>query len=143
MRTRTNGRHAVGNRYTKMSHRRKFDPNALTARDVLVIVPVVIGIAALGILFAFSVSHEVYIRWGGLAFVTVVVFGLFINDSREFFRKSQFWVLTVLLLAVHLTAFGIVLTHIREWKLMWFMVMILEVPVLVFFRNRLKNSSYE
>jgi len=123
-----------------MSHRRKFDPNVLSVRDVLVIVPVVVALIVLIIFFGLSVSHVVYIRWGGLALATLVLFGLFINDSREFFRKWQFWVLTVLLLAVHLTAFGIVLTHVGQWKLVWFMVIILEVPVLVFFRNRLKDT---
>ena len=47
----------------------------------------------------------------------------------------------VLLLAVHLTAFGIVLTHVGQWKLVWFMVIILEVPVLVFFRNRFGDDA--
>lgn len=126
---------------SKANHRRGFDPNALTARDVLVIVPVIIGLFALSIFFAFSVSHEVYIRWGGLAIDTAVLFGLFINCSRQFFRKLQFWVLTALLLAVHLTAFAIVLTHVEEWKLMWFTVIVLEYPVFVFFRNRLQRLS--
>jgi hypothetical protein len=123
----------------KMSRWREFDPNAIKARDVLVIVPVVVAILVLIIFFGLSVSHDVYIRWGGLALATVVLFGLFINDSREFFRKWRFWALTVLLLAVHLTVFGIVLTNIGQWKLIWFMAMVLEVPVLEFSRNRLKD----
>jgi len=41
---------------------------------------------------------------------------------------------------VHLAGFIIVLTHVAEWKLIWFMVMFFEFPVLVFFRNRLQSS---
>jgi drug/metabolite transporter (DMT)-like permease len=120
----------------KANHRRTFDPNALTARDILVIVPVVIGLFALSILLAFSVSHEVYIRWGGLALDTAVLFGLYINYSRKFFRKWQFWALTALLLAVHLTVFAVVLTHVEEWKLMWFTVMVFEYPLFIYARSR-------
>lgn len=124
---------------SKVNRRREFDPNALTLRDVLVIVPVVIGFVALSIFFAFSVSHEVYIKWGGLVLDTAVLFGIFINSSRQFFRTWQFWMLNAALLAAHLTAFAIVLTHVEEWKLMWFLVMALEYPVLIYARSRLPD----
>ena len=127
-------------RSEKVNPSRRFDPNALTVRDVLVVVPVVIGLLIVCILFAFSVSHDVYIRWGGLALDTAVLYGLFINYSRQFFRKWQFWALTALLLSVHLAGFAILLTHVDEWKLTWFTVMAIEYPVLIFFRNRLRYS---
>jgi uncharacterized membrane protein YqhA len=125
----------------KTENRKRFDLDNLRARDVLIIVPVVIGLLISCAFFASSVSHEAYIRWGGLALDTAVLFGLFINSSRQFFQQRQFWVLTVVLLAVHLAAFAIVLTHVEEWQLMWFLVMVLEYPVLVFSRNRLVNPS--
>ncbi len=140
MRSMQSGNNADGNDLMKINHHPRFDPNDLTTRDILIIVPVVIGLLILCASFASSVSHEVYIRWGGLALDTAILYGLFINYSRQFFRRWQFWELTALLLSVHLAGFAIVLTHVDEWKLTWFTVMALEYPVLIFFRNRLRYS---
>lgn len=105
---------------------------------------IAIGFAVVGVLIAVAqagVSQEAYIRWGGLGFNTSILFGYFIVDSRQFFRRWQFWALTAVLLSVHLTGFIVVLAHVAEWKLLWFMVMFLEYPVLVFSRSRLQNPS--
>lgn len=75
----------------KVIQSRKFDPNHLTARDVLIIVPLVLGISAVGIAFAFLVSHEAYIKWGGLAVDTAVLFTFFVNESRQFLKNRRFW----------------------------------------------------
>ena len=141
MQSMQSGSNADGSDHMKSENRRRFDLDNLTARDVLIIVPVVIGLLLLCAFFASSVSHEIYIRWGGLVLDTAVLFGLFINYSRQFFRQLQFWVLTAVLLAVHLTAFAIVLTHVEEWQLMWFGVMVFEYPVLLYARNRLPDPS--
>jgi drug/metabolite transporter (DMT)-like permease len=119
------------------SHSHKFDPKALTARDVLTIVPLVLAFVAVSIFFAFSVSDEVYIRWGGLALDTAIVFGVFIKYSRQFLRERRFWGLTFALLAVHIVAFILILTHVEEWKLVWFTPMAAELPLFLFLRNRL------
>jgi hypothetical protein len=105
---------------------------------------IAIGLAFVGVLIVVAqmgVSQDVYIRWGGLALNTAILFGYFIADSRQFFRRWQFWALTAVLLSVHLAGFIVVLTHVAEWKLLWFMVILFEFPVLVFFRNRLQRSS--
>jgi hypothetical protein len=105
---------------------------------------IAIGFAFVGVLIVVAqkgVSHDAYIRWGGLALNTAILFGYFIADSRQFFRRWQFWALTAVLLSVHLAGFIVVLTHVAEWKLLWFLVIIFEFPVLVFFRSRLPNPS--
>jgi len=104
---------------------------------------VAIAFAFLAAVFAVEGKwgHEAYIRWGGLIGFTSVLFGGFISESGQFFRRWQFWAVTALLLAVHLTAFAIVLTHVEEWKLMWFMVMVFEFPVLTFFRDNLPHTT--
>lgn len=121
----------------EMNHRRRFDPNALTVRDVLTIVPLVLVFVAVSIFFAFSVSDEAYIRWGGLTLDTAVVFGLFIKYSRQFLKARRFWGLTFALLAVHLVAFILILMHVEEWKLVWFTPMAVELPLFLFLRNRI------
>jgi apolipoprotein N-acyltransferase len=88
-------------------------------------------------------GHEAFIRWGGLTGFTAALFGYFAQESRQYFRERRFWMLTAALLAVHLAAFAIVLTHVEEWKLMWFMVMVFEYPVLLYARSRLPNPSQD
>jgi hypothetical protein len=82
-------------------------------------------------------GDEAYIRWGGLAGFTAVLFGYFIQKSRQYFRDRRFWILTAAFLAVHLAAFAVVLIHVDEWKLIWFTGTALEYPVFAFFRERL------
>jgi apolipoprotein N-acyltransferase len=101
---------------------------------------VLIAFAFLGMVFVVEGTwgHDAFIRWGGLAGFTSGLFGYFINESRQYFRERRFWTLTAILMAVHVTAFAIVLTHVEEWKLMWFMVMVLEHPVFAYLRSRLQ-----
>src|SRR6266700_6844740 len=91
----------AGQSYNESNHmqartmnRRRFDPNHLAARDVLIIIPVVLGIVALFIAFAGLVSHDAYVKFGGLAIDTAALFGFFLHDSREYLRKIWFWLLT-------------------------------------------------
>jgi hypothetical protein len=123
-----------------MNPRRKFDPNALTKRNVLVLVPSIIGILALFILFASLVNHETYIKLGGLILTTAVLYGVFIGTSRSFFHMWKFLAFTVAALIVHLTAFTIVLAHVDDWKLTWFTVMVVEYPVLAALRDQCRRD---
>jgi hypothetical protein len=129
----------VVNKPTQTDHYRRFDLNGFAVRELLIVVPLVIGVFVVGIYFELSVGRDAFIKWGGLVAYTAVLFGFFINYSRQFFRQWKFWGLAALLLAIHLTAFAIPLTHVEEWRLTWFMIMAFEYPVLVFFRNRLPD----
>lgn len=115
--------------------RRRFDPNHLTARDVLVLVPVIVGFFALQVGLAIAFGEQV-LRWGGLLVNTAVIFGYFIHGSREQYRDRAFWILFLSLLIIHLTAFGIVITNAHEWKPVWFMVMIPELALFLALRDR-------
>jgi len=44
--------------------------------------------------------------------------------------------MTAILMMGHLAAFAIVLTHVEEWRLSWFMVMVIEAPLFYFIRNK-------
>ena len=105
---------------------------------------IAIGLAFVGVLIAVarsSVNHDAFIKWGGLAFMTAVLFGYFVSKSGQFLRKWKFWALTAILLSVHMAAFAVILSHVDEWKLTWFIGMAIEYPVFVFFRSRLPNPS--
>ena len=80
-------------------------------------------------------GHDAFIRWGGLAGFTLLLFGLFVAESEKFLRQWRFWGVIATLLMGHLAAFAIVLTHVDEWKLPWFMVILIEYPVFFFLRD--------
>jgi peptidoglycan/LPS O-acetylase OafA/YrhL len=81
-------------------------------------------------------GHDAFIRWGGLTGFTLLLFGFLVGDSQKFLRKWWFWVMTAILLVGHLAVFAIVLTHVEEWKLTWFMVMAIEYPLFLFLRDK-------
>ena len=84
-------------------------------------------------------GHDAFIRWCGLGGFTIILFWFFVGKSEKFLRRRQFWVVTAVLLTAHLAAFAIVLALAKEWKLMWFMVMVFELPPMLFFRDRFVN----
>ncbi len=116
----------------------------LRSRVMDFILYIAIGIASVVILIVLSrtsLSSDAFVRWGGLAIVTTFLFLYFINNSRQFFPQWQFWALTAILLFVHLAGFAILLTHVAEWKMIWFTGMSFEYPVFTFFRSRLPQPS--
>ena len=111
-------------------------------RDFSVYIAIGLLVAATAwIVASTNLNLDVITRWGGLAANTALVYGYFIADSRSFFGQRAFWAVTSVALAVHLIIFAIVLTHVAQWKLLWFMVMLLEIPVLVFLRDRLPGRG--
>jgi len=110
------------------------DPAHLTWPYVLIIPGVFVVSGMVGI-----IAGD-FIRWGGLVLYTTFIFGFFINDSRRFFRERRFWQLTTSLLAVHAATFLAILLRIDEWKLLWFNVMILELPPFMLLRNLLLRN---
>jgi hypothetical protein len=111
-------------------------------RDFAIYVAISAAVVSAALVTARSdISHEALIRWGGLAVNTCVLFGYFIADSKRLFGRLLFWILTVCLLLAHLAAFGVVLHYVSEWRLVWFLVMYLEAPILVACRDRWCLSS--
>jgi hypothetical protein len=109
------------------------------ARDYFLLILLGALISFVGLKITFVVEdrwgHDAFVRWDGLAGFTLIMFGLFVAESEKFLRKWRFWVLVAILLIGHLTAFAIVLTHVQEWKLTWFMVMVIEYPLFLLLRN--------
>jgi hypothetical protein len=92
-----------------------------------------------GVFFRSHVSHDTYIRWGGLGITVAVLFGTLIRKSQRFHGMTSFWMLVTVFVILNLVIFGIVLTNVSEWKLPWFGVMLLEVPVFFVLRDRLQS----
>jgi hypothetical protein len=109
-----------------------FDPDNLTGREAVVIAAgfflVVGGFTVLG--------GKGHVKYGGLTVSTALLFGYFLHDSREYLRNPRLWMLTACLLVLHLTAWIILLTHVEKWGLLWFNIMVLELPVFWHLRDR-------
>lgn len=115
------------------------------ARKVDFILYMLIGTAIVGLAFVLAYLHVgsfSVIRWGGLGVGTAIVYGGFIYYSRSFFHKWLFWAGAATALLLHLAAFITILLKVIEWKLPWFMVMVLEVPVLLFLRDKLLSYGF-
>jgi hypothetical protein len=86
-------------------------------------------------------GREAFTRWFGLAGFTAALFGLFIIESPKLLREWSFWALTAVLLCLHLAAFGIILTHVAEWKIaFWAPATALEFLVFYFLRDMIPLS---
>jgi hypothetical protein len=111
-----------------------FDPAHITWPYVLIIPGAFVVSATVGILAGD------FIRWGGLVLYSTFIFGFFVNDSRRFFAEKRFWILTIILLGLHVAAFAAILLRIGEWKLLWFNAMILELPLFWLLRSLLLRN---
>jgi hypothetical protein len=47
--------------------------------------------------------------------------------------------LVTIFVSLNLVIFGIILTNVNEWRLPWFGIMLLEVPVFFVLRDRLQS----
>jgi hypothetical protein len=95
--------------------RRKLNP--------LLLAPVVIGgCFGLGLLFGqYGKDHWVPpTKWLGLGVFTAALFGLVFWEFRRNWNRVRLWGVMLLLLAMHLTAFTIILRNVEEWRAIWF-----------------------
>jgi len=117
---------------SKTTNRWRFDPNDLTAREALII--------AFGMLLIFGLfvafGGNVHVKFAGLTTSTAVLFGYFIHDGRKYLGNPRFWILTTSLLALHLFAWITLLMHVERWGLLWFNIMVIELPVFWHLRDR-------
>jgi hypothetical protein len=90
------------------------------------------------VFFGLYVSHDTYIRWGGLVITIAVIFGGLIRESRRFHGMTSFWMLVTIFVSLNLVIFGVILTHVNEWRLPWFGIMLLEVPIFIIARDGLQ-----
>jgi hypothetical protein len=64
--------------------------------------------AAAAVFFGLHVSHDTYIRWGGLGITIAVIFGGLIRESRRFHGMTSFWMLATIFVSLNLVIFGVI-----------------------------------
>jgi len=80
-------------------------------------------------------GHDALFKWGSLTLFTLILFLFFIGASENYFGSRRFWVMTTILLIVHLTVFTLVLAHVDGWGVTW--LIFFEYPIFVFLREAL------
>ena len=98
---------------------------------------------AIGCLVVFAIGFFVWVktglinryipsRWFGLLFWTCALLWLILRQFKKYLRHGRFWGSLLGLLALHVSAFVIVLRLYPEWRMAWFMlVFVVEGPLLM------------
>lgn len=101
----------------------------IVRRGLLYIGLAVASLTAFALVFALIVytghSGRVSGGWFGLAVYTCGLFWVTIRQSREYWRLPGFWVAILGLLVVHLLAFVAILRAYPQWRMIWF------VPIVI------------
>ena len=111
----------------------QIDPNHLTGRDLLLLVPIIVGLFVLFIVLDIGEPNRT--KWSGLALDTGVLFAFLIHKSQSFLKSRPFWLLTASFLGVHLALWIAILTHVSHWGLLGFNFMALEILPFFYFRD--------
>jgi peptidoglycan/LPS O-acetylase OafA/YrhL len=106
-------------------------------RDFVLYVVIALAIAAVGVFLGLSnVDQRTANLWTALVLFTAVLFGAFIAANRSLLRTRSFWVLTIVLLTLHLTVFSTLVIRVTQWRPIWSAVMFLEAPLLAYLRMK-------
>jgi hypothetical protein len=113
----------------KTKSRWRFDPDDLSAPAAIVIAVGFVSICGL----SFAMGAQA--KWPGMVLSTAAIFGYFVHGSRKFLQEPRFWILVALLLAVHLFIWVSILIRVERWGLLWFNIMVFELPVFWYLRG--------
>jgi apolipoprotein N-acyltransferase len=99
----------------------------IARRSLLYIGLALAALAVIGLLIAISV-HTGTVFTGGWIGLMVYAAGLFwvtIRQSREYWQRPSFWLAIAGLLVVHLLAFVVILRAYPQWRMIWFMPVVI------------------
>lgn len=106
-------------------------------RDYVLYVVIALAIGAVGVFLGLSnIDQTTANLWTSVVFFSAVLFGAFIAANRSLFRTRSFWILTTILLLLHLTIFSMLVIQVAQWRPIWSAVMFLEAPLLEFFKMK-------
>jgi hypothetical protein len=100
----------------------------MTARRVGdFVVYIIIGVAfalaiAWGAIHSSESGAEIFGKWGGLLVNTLIVFGYTIRYNRPALKRSSFWAIVLIFLALHLLVFIVIFERISEWRVLWWVI---------------------
>lgn len=74
---------------------------------------------ALGFLCIEFAEYDIDSKWMGLLFETCMVFGFVIAEQRQFWNRAQFWIVLLVLFAIHVLIAVPILQRISNLKAVW------------------------
>ncbi len=63
------------------------------------------------------------IRWVGFVCMTPVIFWAVLKQFRRYWRRPTMWLVTSVLLVVHIAVFSVFLTYCPDWQPVWFLLL--------------------
>jgi hypothetical protein len=100
---------------------------ARRVRDYVIYVSIGLAIVGFGIWHADRGGGDLpesAWKWIGLAVTTPILFGYAVVEYRRDWRQARFWGIILALLMIHLGLFSIVLSHVKSWSWLGFVVLI-------------------
>jgi hypothetical protein len=89
-----------------------------------ILIALTIGLGAIWSADRFEgITHEAFLRWGGLGINTLLLFGVAIWNHRHLASRFRFWTVIGALLVAHLCFFVFLLFRtVEHWTLFWFVI---------------------
>jgi hypothetical protein len=116
----------------------------IARRSLLYIGLALAALGVTGLLVAISIHTGTALTGGriGLIGYTSLLFWVAISKSREHWYRPMFWLTIVGLLAIHLLVFLAALRSYPEWRMIWFMpIVVVEAGIFWTILNALFSSS--
>lgn len=116
-------------------------PRIVRALDFSLLILAALAIIAAMLAFQWAWGADAFIRWGGLIGFSAVFLGVFYRVSE---RKPAprfrlfFWSFT----GAHVFVWVLILLYNASWRLPWFALMILEVPIYTNIYTRLFPDAW-
>lgn len=95
------------------------------------------------VLMQSGVNAKATNQWFTIIFFTSILYGAFIAANRSLFRMRSFWILTVVLLSLHLVFFITMVTQIDQWRPIWSAIMFFEAPILDTLKSRFISRRHK
>lgn len=98
---------------------------------------VLIAVALVGAIYIYALNSDAsagdrFVRWGGLAINTLLLYGYILKETTRLWRYWRFWVTLLLVVCIHLAVFTAILLRAEHWKVIWFLPMYpIEFPVVL------------
>lgn len=112
----------------------------ISRRVLLYVALALAGLVGIGLLVATAIYTGIAFigGWVGLIGYTLVLFWIIVSRWREYWNRTMFWLIIASLLTLHLLGFVAVLRIYPQWRMIWFLpIIVLEAALFSFILDTL------
>ena len=92
--------------------------------DLSLYMLIALAVAVLAVIYAvYGGESESFGKWVGFVVNTCILFGYAVKTKWRHHRIHSFWICLAVLIALHLAVFLPILWKVRQWTVMWFLLM--------------------